>query len=57
MTRCIFRKPKRRLALGHWFAVFTVMLGAALFLELQAEPNPSQPMAERSAWGSQLHHP
>lgn len=57
MTRCIFRKRNRRLTLGHWFAVITVMLGAAVVLELQAEPNSSQPTVEHSPLFSQLHHP
>ena len=57
MTRCIFRKPKRRLRLGHWLGVLTVMLGAALLMELQAEPNPSQPTTEVAPLVSQLHHP
>ena len=43
MTRCIFRKPRRHLKLSQGLGVITVMLGAALCLELQAElyPNPS----------------
>ena len=57
VTRCIFRKPKRRLRLGHWFGVLTVMLGAALLMELQAEPNPSQQTTEGAPLVSQLHHP
>ena len=57
MTRCIFRKPKRRLRLGHWFGVLTVMLGAALLMELQAEPNPSQQTTEGAPLVSQLHQP
>ena len=40
MTRCIFRKPKRRLKLNQGLGVVTVMLGAALCLELQSELNP-----------------
>ena len=40
MTRCIFRKPKRRLKLSEGLGVVTVMLGAALCLELQSELNP-----------------
>ena len=40
MTRCIFRKPKRRLKLSQGLGVVTVMLGAALCLELQSELNP-----------------
>ena len=40
MTRCTFRKPKRRLRLSQVLGVITVMLGAALCLELQAELNP-----------------
>ena len=39
MTRCIFRKPKRRLKLSQGLGVITVMLGAALCLELQSELN------------------
>ena len=39
MTRCIFRKPKRRLKLSQGLGVITVMLGAALCLELQTELN------------------
>ena len=48
MTRCIFRKPQRRLKLSQGLAVITVILGAALVLELQAEPNPNQPTVEAS---------
>lgn len=40
MTRWIFRKPKRRLNLSQGLGVMTVMLGAALCLELQNELNP-----------------
>ena len=40
MTRCIFRKPRRRLKLSQGLGVITVMLGAALCLELQSELNP-----------------
>ena len=57
MTRCIFRKPKRRLRLNHWLAIFTVMLGAALCLELQAELNPNQATVEASHLLEQLHRP
>ena len=39
MTRCIFRKPRRRLKLSEGLGVVTVMLGAALCLELQSELN------------------
>ena len=39
MTRCIFRKPKRRLKLSHGLGVITVMLGAALCLELRPQLN------------------
>ena len=39
MTRCIFRKPKRRLKLSQGLGVITVMLGAALCLELQTALN------------------
>ena len=48
MTRCIFRKPQRRLKLSQGLAVITGMLGAALVLELQAKPNPNQPTVEAS---------
>ena len=57
MTRCIFRKPKRQLSLGHGLAIVTVMLGAALCLELQAELNPPHQTVDRSALVGQLHHP
>ena len=40
MTRCIFRKPRRRLKLSQGLGVVTVMMGAALCLELQSELNP-----------------
>ena len=40
MTRCIFRKPKRQFKLSEGLGVVTVMLGAALCLELQSELNP-----------------
>ena len=40
MTRCIFRKAKRQLKLSEGLGVVTVMLGAALCLELQSELNP-----------------
>ena len=40
MTRCIFRKPKRQLKLSEGLGVITVMLGAALCLELQIELIP-----------------
>ena len=40
MTRCIFRKPRRQLKLSEGLGVITVMLGAALCLELQSELNP-----------------
>ena len=40
MTRGISRKPRRRLKLSHGLGVITVMLGAALCLELQSELNP-----------------
>ncbi len=39
MTRCIFRKPKRQFKLSQGLGVVTVMLGAALCLELQSELN------------------
>jgi hypothetical protein len=48
MTRCIFRKPQRKLKLSQGLALITVILGAALVLELQAEPNPNQPTVEAS---------
>ena len=41
MTRCIFRKPRRQLKLSQALGVITVMLGAALCLELQSELNPN----------------
>ena len=43
MTRCILHKPKKRLKLSEGLGVITVMLGAALCLELQNEltPKPS----------------
>ena len=44
MTRCIFRKPQRRLKLTQGLAVITVMLGAALCLELQTTLNLDQSM-------------
>ena len=37
MTRCIFCKPKRRLKLNQRLGVITLMLAAALCLELQSE--------------------
>ena len=40
MTRCIFRRPKRQFKLSQGLGVATVMLGAALCLELQSELNP-----------------
>ena len=40
MTRGISRKPRRRLKLSQRLGVVTVMLGAALCLELQSELNP-----------------
>ena len=57
MTRCIFRKPKRRVKLSQWLGVMTVMLGAALCLELQAELKPNQPRVEASPSLGQLHRP
>ena len=57
MTRCIFRKPKRRLKLSEGLGVVTVMLGAALCLELQSELNPNQPRVEASPLLGQLHRP
>ena len=46
MTRCIFRKPQRRFKLTQGLAVITVMLGAALCLELQTTLNPDQSTAK-----------
>ena len=46
MTRCIFRKPQRRLKLIQLLAMITVMLGAALCLELQTTLNPDQSTAK-----------
>ena len=40
MTRCISRKPKRQLKLSQGLEVITVMLGAALCLELRPQLNP-----------------
>ena len=40
MTRCIFRKPKRQFKLSQGLGVITVMLGAALCLELRSGLNP-----------------
>ena len=40
MTSCIFHKPRRRLKLSEGLGVITVILGAALCLELQSELNP-----------------
>ena len=57
MTRCIFRKPKRTLRLNRWLAALTVMLGAALCLELQAELDPNQPTAEVAPLLGQVHRP
>ena len=57
MTRCIFRKPKRRPRLSQVLGVITVMLGAALCLELQAELKPNQPRVEASPLLGQLHRP
>ena len=42
MTRCIFRKPQRRIKLTQGVDVIIVMLGAALCLELQTTLNPDQ---------------
>jgi len=57
MTRCIFRKPNRRMRLNHWLAVIAVMLGAALCLELQAGLTPDQRTVEGSTLLGQLHAP
>ena len=48
MTRFIFRKPKRRLRLSQVLGVITVMLGAALCLELQSELNPKPSTMQRT---------
>jgi hypothetical protein len=48
MTRCIFRKPKRRLKLSEGLGVVTVMLEAALCLELQSELNPKPSTMQRT---------
>ena len=48
MTRCIFRKPRRRLKLSLGMGVITVMLGAALCLELQSELNPKPSTMQRT---------
>ena len=57
MTRSIFRKPNRRIKLSQGLGVFTVMLGAALCLELQAELNPNQPTVEGTPLLGELHRP
>ena len=57
MPRCIFRKPKRQLKLSQGLGVITVMLGAALCLELQAGLSPDQETGETSPLVGQLHHP
>ena len=48
MTRCIFRKPKRQFKLSEGLGVVTVMLGAALCLELQSELNPKPSTMQRT---------
>ena len=48
MTRCIFRKPRRCLKLSQGLGVITVMLGAALCLELQSELNPKPSSMQRT---------
>ena len=48
MTRCIFRKPKRQFKLSQGLGVVTVMLGAALCLELQSELNPRPSTMQRT---------
>ncbi len=48
MTRCIFRKLRRRLKLIEGLGVVTVMLGAALCLELQSELNPEPSTMQRT---------
>lgn len=55
MTRCIFRKPKRRFRLNHWLAVITVISGATLCLELQAGLKPNHQTVEHSPLLGQLH--
>jgi len=57
MTRCIFRKPKRGFRLNQWLAVITVMLGAALCLELQAGLKPDHQTVEGTALLGRLHAP
>ena len=57
MARCIFRKPKRRLSMSQGLSVITVMLGAALCLELQAELNPNQLTVEGTPLLGELHRP
>lgn len=49
MTRCIFRKPRRRLKLSQGLGVVMVMLGAALCLELQSELNPKPSTMQSTA--------
>ena len=53
----MFRKPKRRLRMSQGLSVITVMLGAALCLELQAELNPTQPTIEGIPSLGELHRP
>ena len=48
MTRCIFSKPKRQLNLSQGLGVVTVMLGAALCMELQSELNPKPSTMQRT---------
>lgn len=48
MNTSTFRKPQRMLKLSKGLAVITVILGTALVLELQEEPNPNQPTVEAS---------
>ena len=48
MNRCIFRKPKSQLKLSEGLGVITVMLGAALCLELQSELNPKPSTMQRT---------
>ena len=48
MTRCIFRKPRRQFKLSQGLGLVTVMLGAALCLELQSELNPKPSTIQRT---------
>ena len=57
MARCIFRKLKSRLWMSQGLSFITVMLGAALCLELQAKLNPNQPTVEGTPLLGELHRP